>query len=79
MIKACAGCKVLATEDTPMGDLANRMPGLATSLLTKYRSAWTYSIAVNDLYFDFSAPSLQSAGVNPSTGYPRQNIAHSIR
>jgi ribose transport system substrate-binding protein len=72
VIKGCAGCKVVTTEDTPMGDLANRMPSLTTSLLTKYGKAWTYSIAVNDLYFDFSAPSLQSAGVNPATGYPRQ-------
>ena len=72
VIKACAGCKVIAVDDTPMGDLANRMPSLTTSLLTKYGKAWTYSIAVNDLYFDFSAPSLQSAGVDPVNGYPRQ-------
>ena len=72
VIKGCAGCKVLETEDTPMGDLANRMPSLTTSLLTKYGKQWTYSIAVNDLYFDFSAPSLQAAGVDPAGGYPRQ-------
>jgi ribose transport system substrate-binding protein len=72
VIKGCAGCKVLETEDTPMGDLANRMPSLTTSLLTKYGRQWTYSIAVNDLYFDFSAPSMQAAGVDPANGYPRQ-------
>ena len=72
VIKGCAGCKVLETEDTPMGDLANRMASLTTSLLTKYGKQWTYSIAVNDLYFDFSAPSLQAAGVDPAGGYPRQ-------
>jgi len=72
VIKGCAGCRVLAIDDTPMGDLANRMPSLTTSLLTRYGKAWTYSIAVNDLYFDFSAPSLQSAGVNAANGYPRQ-------
>src|SRR5262245_59982676 len=72
VIKGCAGCKVLETEDTPMGDLANRMPSLTTSLLTKYGKQWTYAIAVNDLYFDFSAPSLQAAGVDPASGYPRQ-------
>lgn len=72
VIEGCAGCRVMAIEDTPMGDLANRMPSLTTSLLTKYGKAWTYSIAVNDLYFDFSAPSLQSAGVNAANGYPRQ-------
>jgi ribose transport system substrate-binding protein len=72
VIKGCAGCRVLETEDTPMGDLANRMPSLTTSLLTKYGKQWTYAIAVNDLYFDFSAPSLQAAGVDPTSGYPRQ-------
>jgi ribose transport system substrate-binding protein len=72
VIKGCAGCKVITIDDTPMGDLANRMASLTTSLLTKYGQAWTYSIAVNDLYFDFSAPSLQSAGVNAADGYPRQ-------
>jgi ribose transport system substrate-binding protein len=71
-IKGCKGCSVLAIEDTPIGDLANRMPQLTTSLLAKYGKKWTYGIGVNDLYFDFSAPSLQSAGVDPATGYPRQ-------
>ena len=39
-------------------DLSNRMGQLTTSLLSKYGKEWTYSIAVNDLYYDFSAPSL---------------------
>jgi len=72
VIRQCGGCKVLETEDTPMGDLANRMASLTTSLLTKYAKQWTYSIAVNDLYFDFSAPSLQAAGIDSASGYPRQ-------
>jgi len=55
-----------------MGDLANRMPSLTTSLLTKHGRQWTYAIAVNDLYFDFSAPSLQAAGIDAASGYPRQ-------
>ena len=71
-VEGCSGCKVLAIEDTPIGDLANRMPQLTTSLLSKYGKAWTYSIAVNDLYYDFSAPSLTSAGIDPAAGYPRQ-------
>ena len=36
VLKGCAGCKVITIEDTPMGDLANRMPSLTTSLLAKY-------------------------------------------
>lgn len=71
-IKACPGCTVMTIEDTPMGDLANRMPTLTTSLINRFGPKWTYGIAVNDLYIDFAAPSLQSAGVDPATGYPRQ-------
>src|SRR5262249_17818204 len=71
-IKECKGCSVIATEDTPIGDLANRMGQLTTSLLAKYGKSWTYSTAVNEFYFDFSAPSLQSAGIDPKSGYPRQ-------
>ena len=63
---------MLEIEDTPMGDLANRMPSLDDVAADEVRQAWTYSIAVNDLYFDFSAPSLQSAGVDAADGYPRQ-------
>ena len=71
-IKQCTGCTVLETVDTPIGDLGNRMGQLTTSLLSKYGDKWTHSVAVNDLYFDFSAPSLQSAGVDPAEGHPRQ-------
>jgi ribose transport system substrate-binding protein len=71
-IEGCSGCKVLSVEDTPIGDLANRMGQLTTSLLSKYGKGWTYSIAVNDLYFDFSAPSLVAANIEPAAGYPRQ-------
>ena len=71
-IKACSGCKVLSTEDTPIGELQNRMGQLTTSLLSKYGPAWTYSIAVNDLYYDFSAPSLSAAGIDPAKGFPLQ-------
>jgi ribose transport system substrate-binding protein len=71
-VSGCAGCKVLSVEDTPIGDLSNRMGQLTTSLLSKYGKEWTYSIAVNDLYYDFSAPPLQAAGVDPAAGYPRQ-------
>jgi ribose transport system substrate-binding protein len=41
VIGQCEGCQVLGTEDTPMGDLANRMPSLTTSLLGKHGRAWT--------------------------------------
>jgi ribose transport system substrate-binding protein len=71
-VEGCKGCNVLEIADTPIADLSNRMGQLTTSLLSKYGAKWTYSIAVNDLYYDFSAPSLQAAGVDPATGSPAQ-------
>lgn len=62
VIKQCAGCKVLEFEDTPLADTANRIPQLTTTLVGKYGKQWTYSLAINDLYYDFMAPSLTSAG-----------------
>ena len=41
--RAAQGCKVLEVEDTPIGDLSNRMGQLTTSLLTKYGKTWTYA------------------------------------
>ena len=72
IVEGCGGCKVLEIADTPIADLSNRMGQLTTSLLSKYGKAWTYSIAVNDLYYDFSAPALQAANVDPATGSPQQ-------
>lgn len=71
-VEGCKGCKVLEVADTPIGDLSNRMGQLTTSLLSKYHKRWTYSIAVNDLYYDFSAPSLVAAGIDPASGFPQQ-------
>jgi len=69
-IEGCKTCKVLAVEDTPLGEASTRMPQLTATLVGKYGSGWTHSIGINDLYFDFMAPSLQAAGVS-GDGQPR--------
>ena len=56
------GGKVLEYVDTPIAETSQRMPQLTTSLLQKYGDAWTHSLALNDLYFDFMGPSLAAAG-----------------
>jgi len=56
------GGKVLEYVDTPIAETSQRMPQLTTSLLQKYGDAWTHSLAINDLYFDFMGPSLAAAG-----------------
>jgi ribose transport system substrate-binding protein len=61
-IQKCSGCTVLSLEDSPMTEASLRMPQLTTSLLQRYGDKWTYSLAVNDLYYDFMGPSLSGAG-----------------
>ena len=63
VIKACGDSKVLEIVDTPLADASNRMPQLTTSLLQRYGAAWTTSLSINDLTFDFMAPSLTAAGI----------------
>jgi ribose transport system substrate-binding protein len=62
VIKHCKGCSLLDVKDTPLADTSNRMPQLTTSLIQRYGAKWTYTLAINDLYFDFIGPALQSAG-----------------
>ncbi len=57
------GGEVLEYVDTPIADTSNRMPTLTTALLQRYGSKWTHSLAINDIYFDFMAPSLAAAGI----------------
>ncbi|GIT89578.1 sugar ABC transporter substrate-binding protein [Jannaschia pagri] len=57
------GGTVLEYVDTPIADTSNRMPTLTTALLQRHGAAWTHSLAINDIYFDFMGPSLASAGI----------------
>lgn len=56
------GSKVLEFIDTPISDTSNRMPPMTFSLLQKYGDDYEYSLAINDIYFDFMAASLKTAG-----------------
>ncbi|KQT54978.1 sugar ABC transporter substrate-binding protein [Aureimonas sp. Leaf454] len=57
------GGTVVEYVDTPIAETSSRMPQLTTSLLQRHGAAWTHSLAINDLYFDFMGPSLASAGI----------------
>jgi ribose transport system substrate-binding protein len=63
VIKACGDSKVLEIVDTPLADASNRMPPLTTALLQRYGNKWTHALSINDLTFDFMAPSLAAAGL----------------
>jgi len=71
IVRSCKTCTLLGIEDTPLAETSQRMPGLTAALLQKYGDKWTYSLGINDLYFDFMGPALVSAGkqlVNLSAG-----------
>jgi ribose transport system substrate-binding protein len=54
-IQACQGyqgCKVLAVENVLISNAAAVMPGAVSKLVAAHGAAWTYSLAINDVYFD---------------------------
>jgi ribose transport system substrate-binding protein len=54
-IEACqgyTGCKMLAIENVRISEAATGMATAVSKLLAAHGSAWTYSLAINDVYFD---------------------------
>lgn len=61
-LATCAGVKLLAYENIPIPDASSRTPREVSSLLSRFRDRWTYSVAINDLYFADAAPAFRAAG-----------------
>jgi ribose transport system substrate-binding protein len=61
-LATCAGVKLLAYENIPIPDASSRTPREVSSLLSRFGNRWTYSVAINDLYFADAAPALRAAG-----------------
>ncbi len=61
-IKACSGCTVLDVIDTPLASVSTRIPQMTQSLHQRFGAKWTHSLAINDGFFDFMAPTLRAAG-----------------
>jgi ribose transport system substrate-binding protein len=61
-LATCAGVKLLAYENIPIPDASSRTPRVISSLLSRFRSRWTHSVAINDLYFADAAPAFRAAG-----------------
>ncbi|MEV6965733.1 substrate-binding domain-containing protein [Hamadaea sp. NPDC051192] len=68
-LEDCSGVKVLSTEDIPIADSSNQTPQRTASLIGRLGDAWTYSVAINDLYFADAAAALHDAG-KPGDGAP---------
>jgi ribose transport system substrate-binding protein len=61
-IKECSGCTVLDVIDTPLASVSTRIPQMTQSLHQRFGKKWTHSLAINDGFFDFMAPTLRAAG-----------------
>ncbi|MDH6626177.1 ribose transport system substrate-binding protein [Streptomyces sp. LBL] len=61
-LATCADVRLLASENIPIPDAGSRTPQEVSSLLSRFRGRWTYSVAINDLYFADAAPALREAG-----------------
>ncbi|WBO61771.1 substrate-binding domain-containing protein [Streptomyces camelliae] len=68
-LATCSGVRLLAYENIPIPDASSRTPREVSSLLSRFQSGWTYSVAINDLYFADAAPAFRAAG-KPGAGPP---------
>jgi len=46
------GCKVLSVENVPISSADTEIPKVVPQLAFTYGAAWTYSLSINDAYFD---------------------------
>ena len=65
LIKQCTGCTLLETRVQSLSSATKDMPQVASNLIQKYGAKWTYSLGINDLYYDGMLPGLTAAGVKP--------------
>jgi ribose transport system substrate-binding protein len=66
IIKLCKTCTLLETRVQSLATATKDMPTVTANLLQKYGAKWTYSLGINDLYFDGMVPALSSANIPPS-------------
>ncbi|MFJ9865840.1 substrate-binding domain-containing protein [Streptomyces sp. NPDC101165] len=68
-LATCPSVRLLAYENIPIADASSRTPREVSSLLSRFGSRWTHSVAINDLYFADAAPAFRAAG-RKGTGPP---------
>lgn len=73
-IKRCAGCSVLAYENSPIGEADARMPSLVAGQLQQFGSKLTYLVGINGNYFGGAQSALRAAGL-PGDGSPKSVAA----
>ncbi len=60
----CSSVQVVSKQNIPIPDAGTRTPQAFSSLVSSLGDKWTYSVAINDLYFDNAATPLRAAGKN---------------
>jgi ribose transport system substrate-binding protein len=68
-VKECPGCSVVEVIDTPLASVSTRIPQMTQTLQKRFGKTWTHSLAINDGFFDFMAPTLRAGG-SPGSGPP---------
>lgn len=66
-LKTCSSVTVLKYDNIPLADVASRMPAETNALLSSMGSKWTYSVAINDVYFENATAAFRQAGRTSST------------
>lgn len=51
-IRECSQCRLLSIEDLPISGASEQIPERVKQLQQRFGSAWTHSLAINDVYFD---------------------------
>lgn len=69
IIKACPGCELLEVIDLPLDQVGTLMENTTERLLRKYDEKWEYSLAINDLYYDYAIARIVLNG-KPAQGPP---------
>ena len=66
-LKTCPSINILKYDNIPLADVANRMPTETSALLSSLGSKWTYSVAINDVYFEDATAAFRQAGLTAAT------------
>ncbi|MGW3564504.1 substrate-binding domain-containing protein [Streptomyces sp. NPDC000941] len=61
-LATCSDVKLLDYKNIPIPEANSRSIDEVSSLLRRFGDKWTYSVAINDLYFRHAAPALRAAG-----------------
>ena len=61
-LATCPDVKLLDYKNIPIQEANKRSVKEVTSLISRFGARWTYSAAINDLYFRHAAPALRAAG-----------------